>query len=175
MGLQYGRIFNYDYQIYLEKDASARDAVDILLKDPENVLVCSYASYTTRLYFENDRDAAANTIILDPADAEKIFDLRATDKKTPLFLGDEGIIVSERFAENNGIRAGDTVTLESSVGLKAEAVVKDICEMYFQHYIFMSEDTYRSLFGILRGRVGGGGEIGQQAGPDGGLPALGTA
>lgn len=148
MELQYGRIFNYDYQIYLEKDASARDAVDILLKDPENVLVCSYASYTTRLYFENDRDAAANAIILDPADAAKIFDLRATDKKTPLFLGDDGIIVSERFAENNGIRAGDTVTLESSDGLKAEAVVKDICEMYFQHYIFMSDDIYRDLFGI---------------------------
>lgn len=147
MDIQYGRIFNYDYQIFLEEDASAQDAVDLLLGNPDNELVCSYASYTTRLYFDDDRDDAANVIILDASDASRIFDLRKTNRKTSIRLDDDGIIISEKFALNNGIKAGDTVTMESKDGIRAEVVVKDICEMYFQHYIFMTYDTYREMFG----------------------------
>ncbi|MBR2780320.1 MAG: ABC transporter permease [Eubacteriaceae bacterium] len=146
LDIQYGRIFSYDYQIFVEEGTDVQKDIDILITDENNKNVCSYTGYTTRIYLEDDREDTVNLIVIDPSDAARIFDLTATDKRTPLKLSDEGIIVSEKFAINNGLKKGDEVRIEAKDGLKADVTVADVCEMYFQHYIFMSTGTYRSVF-----------------------------
>ena len=143
--VQYGEIFNYDYQVYLDSSDHIDENVEILKADRNNDYVAPYQSYMTRVYLENDEDIA-NMIVLDTRDANEIFHLRETDKKTPIKLNNSGLVVSERFAQNNDIKQGDYITLESASGIKAEVQVSNICEMYVQHYIFMSDALYKNVF-----------------------------
>ena len=143
--IQFGEIFAYDYQISLENDHHLEENLSILEKDLNNETVVPFMSYTGKLYF-NSRNDTASVIVMEPRNAFVTMDLRSADKKLPIKLNNEGIVVSQKFARNNGIKKGDMVILESRNGLKAEVQVSEICEMYFQHYIFMSEAMYQSLF-----------------------------
>lgn len=143
--IQFGEIFGYDYQISLENDHHLEENLEILEKDLNNETVVPFMSYTGKLYF-NSRNDTASIIVMEPRNAFVTMDLRSADKKTPIKLNNEGIVVSQKFARNNGIKKGDMVILESMNGIKAEVQVNEICEMYFQHYIFMSEAMYQTMF-----------------------------
>ena len=69
-----------------------------------------------------------------------------TDTKTEIKLSNNGAIVSQKFAMNEGLKAGDTVTVESKNGIKADVYIEEICEWHFEHFIFMSKDYYESVF-----------------------------
>ena len=75
-----------------------------------------------------------------------VHQLTETDCKTPIKLSNDGIVVSQRFAQNNKLKKGDIVTIESIDGIKADVKVANICEMYFQHFAFLSTSMYESLF-----------------------------
>ena len=142
---QYGRIFGYNEQIYLENDHHLDENIKILEDDLNNLSVGSFMKYTTKVYFDNDDDTSY-VIAIDPRDAYVLFDLRKTDKMTPIRLGNDGVVVSEKFAKNNNIRVGDYLIMESENGLKESFRVSDICEMYFEHYIFISSALYENTF-----------------------------
>jgi putative ABC transport system permease protein len=75
-----------------------------------------------------------------------LFDLKETDKKTSIKLNNDGVVVSQQFAQNNNLKVGDYITIESKNRIKGEVQIANICEMYFQHYIFMSDTLYRNTF-----------------------------
>ena len=56
------------------------------------------------------------------------------------------MIISEKFARNNDLKAGDTITIESANGIKKDVRITEVCEMYFQHYLYISEEYYSTLF-----------------------------
>ena len=143
--LQYGHIFDYTYTIHLEDNQHIDENVDTLNKERSVTSVAQYMTYTSRIYTE-DNEATANTIVVDPRDAAILFNLNKTDKKTPVKLDNSGIIVSEKFAINNNLKEGDIVSIESASGYKAEVKISAVCEMYFQHYIFMSKAIYENIF-----------------------------
>lgn len=145
VSIQYGRIFNYDYTIALDNSRAAQDVLDALGKDLSNTKTVPYMNYSSKVYLENS-DPAINVVVIDARDGSDVLDLRETDKTTPIRIKNSGIIVSEKFAKTNNIREGDYITFESASGLKAKAKVNAVCEMYFQHYIFISETQYDMLF-----------------------------
>jgi len=143
--IQFGDIFNYDYQVYVENDHNIDESIDTLLTDLDNEIAVPYMSYTTKGYFE-DEEETATAIVINNRDGLGIFNLREKDHKTSIRLDNSGIVVSEKYAKNNNIKIGDYITIESENGLKATAKVENICEMYFQHYIFISDSYYESIF-----------------------------
>ena len=143
--IQFGEIFHYGYQIYLEDSHHTEENIEILKDNFDNEEAVAFMTYTTKVYLSNDDDTA-NMIVMDPRDAYVVLDLKKTDKQTPIRLNSDGVIVSEKFAKNHRIRKGDYITLESRNGIKAEVRVAEICEMYFQHYIFMSSAVYENIF-----------------------------
>ena len=143
--IQYGDIFGYDYQIYLQNDYHVDDNIEILEDDLNNEVVISFMQYSSKVYLDDD-DEAINAIIMDPRDANYVMGLRHTDKKTALQLSNNGVVLSEKFCKNHNIKKGDTIIIESKNGVKASVKVQDICEMYFQHYMFMSQSCYESVF-----------------------------
>ena len=122
------------------------DELGVFRSDPAVEYATECLSYMTRAYLDGE-EKTANMIVIDPVDSYTIFELRETDKTTPLRLNSSGVIVSELFARNNGLRAGDTITIESSNRIKGDVRIAGVCEMYFQHYIFMSRDLYSDIFG----------------------------
>ena len=143
--IQFGNIFNYDYQIVLENDHHINENIEILEDDLNNEIVVPFMTYTSKAYFEKD-DKAITVEVFDPRDGNYVMGLRETDRKTPLDISNNGIIISEKFAKNNHIKEGDNLIIESRNGIKTEVKVEKICEMYFQHYIFMSDVYYQRTF-----------------------------
>lgn len=145
VAIQFGQIYNYDYTVTLEGDERIDELVDVLKKDDANEAVAPYMTYASKVYLE-DSDAAINVVVMDARDGNDMLNLRATDRTTPLRIRNSGILISEKFCRNHGIQDGDIITIESASGLKAQVRVNAVFELYFQHYIYMSEDYYESIF-----------------------------
>ena len=145
LGNQYGRIFKFNYQVFLNSSEHLESNMEILKDNLDNEIVNSYMSYNPTVYFDDGEDAAT-CMVLDPRDETILFDLHKTDRRTPIRLTNDGVIVSQKFAKNHNIKAGDYITFESSNGYKASAKVSEICEMYFSHYIFISKALYETTF-----------------------------
>ncbi len=142
---QYGSIFKYDCMVSLESSGYMEEALETLKGDLSVDYATELMQYTTRAYLKGD-EKTANLIVIDPIDSYTILDLKETDGATPVKLKNSGVIVSRLFAENNGISVGDTITIESKSRIKGDVKVAGICEMYFQHYIFISRALYESVF-----------------------------
>ncbi|MCR5096538.1 MAG: FtsX-like permease family protein, partial [Erysipelotrichaceae bacterium] len=138
-------IFTYDYAVTFEGSEYVESALERLNSNPHVKQAVEYGTYVTRVYLDG-QEATANTIVINPKESQNMFNLRETDKKTPIRIGNDGVIVSEKFAKNHNLKKGDTITIESGSRIKQDVTISNICEMYFQHYVFMSEDLYKNVF-----------------------------
>ena len=144
--IQYGNIFNYDYEVKLENDYHIDSNLETLKKDENNQTVIPFMSYSSSVSKDDEELDTINIVTIDAGDALEIFNLRKTDKKTILNIKNSGVIVSEKYAKNNNLKKGDKITIESLNGVKCEVEITEICEMYFQHYLFISSDCYEKTF-----------------------------
>lgn len=144
--IQYGGIFDHNNIIYLESSENMDENLKILRNNPDNSKISPYMTYMTKIYMGSDDDNA-HVIVIDPKDFDLSFNINRTDKKTPITLSNDGVVISEMFAKNHNLKQGDTIKFESAKGIKADFVITDICEMYLQHYLFISDSLYESAFG----------------------------
>ena len=145
VAIQFGQIFDYDYTISLESDEKLGEIQEKLGKDLSNEKAVPYMTYSSKVYLSDD-DPTINVIVVDAREGSDVLKLHKTDKKTPLRIKNSGVIVSEKFAKNHRLSAGDMITIESANGLKQSVKISEICEMYFQHYLYISEDEYDEIF-----------------------------
>ena len=146
VAIQYGELFNFNYSVYVEEKADVERFVEVLDKNLDNEYVAPALQYASKVNIGGD-SPTINVIVVDAREGNEVLKLRRTDKETEIKIKNNGVIVSEKFAKNNGIKKGDYINMESEQGIKAEVKVIEICEMYFQHYIFMSDEYYYSVFG----------------------------
>ena len=145
VAIQFGQIFDYDYTVNLESDEKLEDIKAALDKDLSNEKAVPYMTYSSKVYLSGD-EPTINVIVVDAREGSDVLKLHKTDKTTELKIRNSGVIISEKFAKNNGLSAGDSITIESANGIKQSIRISDICEMYFQHYLYISEDQYSDLF-----------------------------
>ena len=145
IGIQFGQIYNYNYVVNLENDHNISEIQDILENDLSNEYVAPIMSYSTKMY-KNTDEKVLTVEVIDARKGNDIFNLREKDHKTPIRIGNSGVIITEKFADLNKIKAGDYITIESRNGIKAQVKVAEVCEMYFQHFLYMSEEYYDAVF-----------------------------
>ncbi len=146
VSIQYGQIFAYDYQIDLENDHHLSENISVLKKDLNNNEVVPFMTYTTKAYMNND-DGTLTVEVFDARESRQVLNLRQRDHRTDIELDNSGVVISEKFCINHKLKEGDLITIESQNGLKREVKIAKICEFYFQHYLFISEEYYEEVFG----------------------------
>jgi len=146
INIQFGDIFNFDYQISLESDDNLDANLEILNQNEEITAIGTYMNYQSKVYFEDGSDATITVEVMKPEECNSLLNLRGKDHKTPLKLSNTGVIISEKFAKTHNIKEGDYITMESKNGIKQKVQVKSICEMYVMHYCFISDMYYESIF-----------------------------
>ena len=146
VSIQYGQIFAYDYQIDLENDHHLSENISVLKKDLNNNEVVPFMTYTTKAYMNND-DGTLTVEVFDARESRQVLNLRQRDHRTDIELDNSGVVISEKFCINHKLKEGDYITIESQNGLKREVKIAKICEFYFQHYLFISEEYYEEIFG----------------------------
>lgn len=145
VNVQYGDFFNYNCNIYLENDDTVDNIITALEDDLDNEQVAPIMSYSSKVYLDNDEDTI-NVEVINPRKCTEVFNLYDKNTSEKLKLNNKGVIISEKFASNNNLKVGDSITIESSKGIKAEVKIEGICKMYFQHYLYISEELYQQLF-----------------------------
>ncbi|MBR5794594.1 MAG: ABC transporter permease [Erysipelotrichaceae bacterium] len=141
--VQYSEILLHNQVVVVEEAKYTDDIVKVLEADREYELVAPYMNYASKVYFA-DEDTTIDVHVLNEA-YDDIVCLRNRKTKEELSL-DDGVVISEKFAKNHGLSVGDSLKIESNNGIKATVEINGICEMYFQHYLFMTTDYYEEMF-----------------------------
>ena len=104
--------------------------------------------YTAQVYDQDDTETSVTTqIFRDNKQIASAYLLRTRTGHDPLSLTDDGVIISEKLSELLNVKVGDMMRMEDETGKVIEVRISDICEMYIEHYCFMSEAYYESVTG----------------------------
>lgn len=141
--VQHKEVFKYKNTVTLEDHTFTNDYLDELENDSNVEVVVPFMSYSTKAYLEEEE--AITTIIASESEYTDILGLRERKSHKPLELKD-GAIVSEKFTRLHDIQVGDIIKIESSNGIKKDVEIIGICEMYMDHYLFMSKEYYEEIF-----------------------------
>ncbi len=167
--VQFYDINQYDGSITLNEDIDEQEAEAFLKKLTAREDV-SHAEcirmYSAKAASGNGIDETVAVQIFPDDDAVKqVYRLRTRKGKKPVALTDDGVILSEKLAENLGLKIGDPITFEGEDGRTHAVPVTGITEMYIRHYVLISEACYEHYFGALPEQitllVGGNGDTEQ--------------
>lgn len=144
---QFDHVFHYDALLGLDAGQEELDAVERYLAD--SPWVEDYLQGSDILVEASTRGPAQSAYLRTVADQERFAQFIRLSHRldgTPAVLTADGVVVTEKLAELLEVSPGDTITLEAD-GKRVEARVADIAENYAYHYIYVSEEYYRALFG----------------------------
>ena len=148
MDKQFGEIYGYTAQIGLVDKVTPgelREVTQALDEDPlaEGWLVCCSASMTA----ETDAYTVDCTVQVfpDQASMASFIHLRHRTGDGPVTLSDDGVVLTEKLASLLDVQPGDTITLDGDS--RVEVRVADVTEHYIQHYVYMTDAYYETVFG----------------------------
>ena len=148
--LQFYDIYRYHGAITLDNSLSEEDKQAFMkrLMARGDIEALTEASvYSAKAAGNTDADETVNVeIFAEGDDIKNVYELRTRIGRKPLELNNDGVIISEKLAENLDLKIGDKIALEGADGSYADVPVSAITEMYVQHYVFFTEDVYRQYF-----------------------------
>lgn len=152
--IQYEEVYQNDALITFQDDLSASELQSAAQKisDREDVADTVRSVYYNAKADTSDKETeeTVNAIIFQSdEDLRRAFALRTRIGHNPISLSDDGVIISERMSENMNLSIGDTFLLEGKAGLLKEVKVAGIAEMYMNHFVWMSEAYYQSIYGTV--------------------------
>lgn len=145
---QYGEILKYDNQIILKDEITKlSDDLANLLEDEkiENPLLIRQSA------FRCDSDDKSQDVYLIVPENEEIFNsyynLRTLDNELDITLMDNGVVITQKFAEVFKVEKGDTIVVKDADGNAYELTVTDVAQNYSSNYIYMNQVQYSKVFG----------------------------
>jgi len=168
---QYGDLYRYNITIGLDPDdvvesgGAEGGAFSFFQEDPrfesylamrvESIRITNEAGLNaSRGVREEDFYVTRLTIPGDSAGIGKLMILRERLSGTPVTLGEEGVVLSEKVAGELSLSAGDTVYAEllDAVGGSATEqavplVVTRVAEHYVNHHLYITPGLYERAFG----------------------------
>lgn len=86
------------------------------------------------------------TVPQDTEALENWIVLRDVKEKTPLPIGADGVVITDKMAQTLDAAPGDVIEIKTDNGWRP-ATVQAVTEHYLNHYVYMSPDTYQAVFG----------------------------
>jgi putative ABC transport system permease protein len=85
-------------------------------------------------------------VFSDQASVAPMIDLRHRTDDEAVIFPDDGVVLTEKLAKLLDVRTGDTFILDGEK--RVEVRVADVTEHYIQHYVYMTQAYYRTLFDL---------------------------
>ncbi|MCB7037456.1 FtsX-like permease family protein [Eggerthella sinensis] len=154
---QFGEITKYNATVTLADDISDADEaqVDRLLDDDAVVSAHTAVMRQNLLATGPDKKDMHMELVVpeDPGAFDQYVTLRTRAGQEPLTLAADGLLLTEKMANELGVGVGDTVTFteQDAIGNATndsyEATVSGIVENYVYHYAYMGPKLYEQLMG----------------------------
>lgn len=147
--INFKEIIQYDGMVSFEDDASEQVKAEALkeIRSTENVTDAHIGFVYTSKTYDDKVDETASVHVFDPKEINREFNLRTRIGHKPISLTDDGVIINEKLAENLGVHVGNKITIEDADGNPHEVNVSGITEMYINHFVIMSRQYYKEVFG----------------------------
>ena len=148
---QFNDITKYDVSINYD-DETVKEKVDEDDRFEESMSVYSYKADIKTTENITDKDSQLKedivvNVISDKENFDKYLSLRKRNSKEEYKIGDEGVYITEKAANDLGLKAGDTLYIESGEGTSAQVKIAKVVEMYSGHYVYMTKQLYNDTFG----------------------------
>ena len=147
---QFEEIMTYDIATILEDGISDKDekkVYNFMKKYYSMTDVVKVFGANADIMYGEERVEASMMVPEDNTLFEKCIQFRDRETKKKYHMPDKGAIISEKAAELLGIKEGDKVTIDVYGQKKVEVEIKYISETYLYHYIYMSKNQYKELYG----------------------------
>ncbi|BCK01731.1 ABC transporter permease [Anaerocolumna chitinilytica] len=143
---QFGTIMLYDYTISFPK-AQTEAEMSRFKKDTADLLTqCVFITTDTYEVTNKKGSQKVNVIASDDPNITKVIGLHLNGKTVP--FPDYGYVaINDRLAENEGVKIGDTMTLNLNGAENYTVTIGGIFKNYAYNYMYMSGSTYEKIFG----------------------------
>lgn len=146
---QFGNIQDYDaiavYNNQSDKVASLKKFVKNN-KDVNSKTSIRYRSVYANREHNTKRDSIT-LIASKNSHLRKYIKLNSVNNDQKLKLQNNGVIVSNKLAKLHNLKIGSKLTIHSNNGNKYQVKVKGIANMYAGHFIYITPQYYKKLFG----------------------------
>lgn len=148
--LQYGELQLYDGMVILNTDAEEEDRKEpVEYLSSEKMVSDIIEGYSKKVTISKGK-AEQEVYLSVPSNLEKnkefqIFRNRITNKEFE--MKKDSVILTEKAAQLLDVEKGDKIMLEGKDEKQTELQITDICENYMEHYLYISPETYREIYG----------------------------
>lgn len=148
---QYEKVFLYDFQVSMKSSLNDEERQSVITElqnmDSIDNVAKTYMVADTASHNDNSEDIQI-VVPQSAEELEKVITLNdINNKKEPVKLALDGVILTDKLAQLLDVKEGDTITLEGTSEESKEVKVSNITENYIAHYIYMTKDMYESLYG----------------------------
>lgn len=149
--IQFDQLFHYDATVVYDEDYVKEKGTDVVRKlFASNDKITDYKEVNQSMRDVGCDKKTLSTYIIVPETTEKIenyIDMRARVSGEHYKLDDSGVIITEKLAKELGVSAGDEIYIKESESEKHSVKVSAVIENYCYHYLYMTMNTYKSLYG----------------------------
>lgn len=150
--LQYGEINMYSGFVAVEDDIAEAEQQGIFDELMEYDSETTYTPVLLKQYTTSFDGANVQAYITVAQDSEvferDMIDFHERLSKEKLSLSN-GAIVTEKLATLLGAAEGDVITVQISEKKSCTLTISGITEHYASHYLYLTEEMYKELFGIM--------------------------
>ena len=147
VNIQFNEIYKYDLTILTTKDYAA-NSDEILNNYLNNVNNWMYfSSENAKIYNGNKNNSVSLLVPENESELNKYVVFRNRKSKKEFFINN-GLVLSEKLAEELGVKVGDIVTIENENGVKGKVEVEGITENYIQSFAYVTKDAYKKMFNV---------------------------
>ncbi len=143
---QYSELFNYDLIVALDTDAKAEEIEKVYAELDSNEISAENLSAYMKAA---QHGGLGNINLVVPEDAkefEKMVTLKNRATGEIYKLTDDGVVITERFADIFGLSAGDEITFYCD-DMQFTAKITAVSENYAMHFIYMTPALYEKIIG----------------------------
>lgn len=144
---QFNEIDRYNATVGL-KNHEIKPGLAALLNDRNNFSNWMQASAKNADVTVAGKTTSATLFVPEKADQLKTFiDLRDRTSHADVPFGKDSVVLTEKLANQLGVRAGDSIKLKSGDDAEVSLKVTGITENYVYHYVYVDPVLYRSKTG----------------------------
>lgn len=155
---QYDEVFNYSGIVSVDTTLTRAQRRTLLSNISDISDITEYTQATRTMVYGTGESAKnleneKNAYLIVPRDVDGFSSYVSLQERTGLMtdltLTDEGVIVTEKYADLLGIGVGDSIfiRLSESDAYSKEVKVIGITENYIFNYIYMTPNLYQSIYG----------------------------
>lgn len=146
--LQYKDIVKYDSMYILDNEVKSIPE-DLLNIFKSNGIVNPLLIYQDSFTFSFDKKTETSYLIVPSDDIafNNYITMKSIKTNKNVSVNDEGVIITEKMAKLLKVNIGDMISVRNSDNELFMLYVSDIVENYISHYIYMSKNYYKEIFG----------------------------